>query len=409
MTFLEAIRIALQSLWGSKLRSALTLLGVVISVAAVITVVTFVAGIQDYVREKVFNLGADIFVISKVTPVITNIDEYLEGQRRKDITMEDYEAIRESCQRCTLLGASTFNGNGHVKYEEQAASDVWVRGMTPGMIAIFDLDLNEGRMLTEGDVDRRANTAIIGMDVVDNLMPGVDPIGKEIRVEGQPYQVVGVAKRQGKTLGQSRDNWVGIPITAYLKQYGSHTSIRISGKANGVGADLDRAMDEVRSVLRARRHDLPGAPDSFAAETNASFLSLWTNLSGTFFIAMIGIAAIALVVSGIVIMNIMLVTVTERTREIGIRKALGARRGDVLLQFLIESCTMALIGGALGVTMGIVLAKVISALIGMPAPVKLWAIFAGLMVATSTGLFFGVYPARKAAILDPIAALRHEM
>ncbi len=277
------------------------------------------------------------------------------------------------------------------------------------MIAIFDLDLSEGRMLTESDVDRRANIAVVGMDVVENLMPGVDPLGKEIRVEGQPYQVVGVAKRQGKTLGQSRDNWVGIPITSYLKQYGSHTSIRISGKANGVGADLERAIDEVRSVLRARRHDLPGAPDSFSAETNASFLSLWTNLSGTFFVAMIGIAAIALVVSGIVIMNIMLVIVTERTREIGIRKALGARRGDVLLQFLIESSTMSLIGGALGVFLGVVVAKGVSALIGMPASVELWVVAAGLTVATSTGLFFGVYPARKAAILDPIAALRHEM
>jgi len=408
MTFLEAIRIALQSLWGSKLRSALTLLGVVISVAAVITVVTFVAGIQDYVREKVFNLGADIFVISKVTPVITNIDEFLEGQKRKDITMEDYEAIKESCQRCTLLGASTFNGSGHVKYEEQAASDVWVRGMTPGMIAIYDLDLNEGRMLTEGDVDRRANIAVIGMDVVDNLMPGVDPIGKEIRVEGQPYQVVGVAKRQGKTLGQSRDNWVGIPITAYLKQYGSHTSIRISGKANGVGADLDRAMDEVRSVLRARRHDLPGAPDSFAAETNASFLSLWTNLSGTFFIAMIGIAAIALVVSGIVIMNIMLVSVTERTREIGVRKALGARRGDILLQFLIEAGTIAVIGGAIGVLCGIIVAKLVYLTTSLPAAVQLWSVLGGLLVALSVGLFFGTYPASKASRLDPVQALRME-
>jgi len=409
MTFLEAIKVALQSLWGSKLRSALTLLGVVISVAAVITVVTFVAGIQDYVAEKIFNLGADVFVVSKVTPVITNIDQFLEGQKRKDLTLDDYEAVKEACKGCTLLGASTMNPVGHVKYEQQASSDTWIRGMTPGMIAIFDLDLSSGRMLNEDDVDRRSNICVIGMDVVENLMPGTDPLGKEIRVEGQPYQVVGVAKRQGKTLGQSRDNWVGIPITSYLKQFGSHTSIRISGKANGVGPRLDAAMDEVRVVLRARRHDLPGAPDSFAAETNASFLSLWTNLSGTFFVAMIGIAAIALVVSGIVIMNIMLVTVTERTREIGIRKALGARRGDVMLQFLIESSTMSLIGGALGVTMGITLAKLISALIGMPAPVKLWAIGAGLLVATSTGLFFGVYPARKAALLNPITALGHEM
>ena len=175
MTFLEAIRIALQSLWGSKLRSALTLLGVVISVAAVITVVTFVAGIQDYVAEKVFNLGADVFIISKVTPVITNIDQFLEGQKRKDLTLEDYEAVKEACKGCSLLGASTFNGAGHVKYEQQSSSDTWVRGMTPGMVAIFDLDLSSGRMMNENDVDRRANIAVVGMDVVDNLMPGTDP------------------------------------------------------------------------------------------------------------------------------------------------------------------------------------------------------------------------------------------
>jgi putative ABC transport system permease protein len=237
----------------------------------------------------------------------------------------------------------------------------------------------------------------------------VDPLGKEIRVEGEVYRIIGVGKKQGTTLGQSRDNYVAIPITTYLKQFGSHTSIRISGKANGVGTELDAAIDEARAVLRARRHDLPGRPDSFAAETNASFLSIWSNLSGTFFIAMIAIAAISLVVGGIVIMNIMLVSVTERTREIGIRKAMGARRQDVLLQFLIESATMAMVGGLLGVLFGIAFAKGITAIIGMPSEIKLWAVAAGLLVSASVGVFFGVYPARRAATLDPIAALRFEL
>jgi putative ABC transport system permease protein len=409
LTTLEAIRIALQSLWANKLRSALTLLGVVIGVAAVIAVVTFTSGINGYVAQKIFNLGADVFLISKVSPVVTNIDQFLEGQRRKDITLEDYEAVRDACRHCALVGASTIKVDGHAKFGQQSVNDVWIRGFTPSMGQILDLDLTSGRILNDNDENNRSNVAILGTDVVDNLFSGIDPLNKEIRVEGQVYRVIGVGKKQGSTLGQSRDNYVAIPISSYLKQFGSHTTVRISGKAHGVGSQLEAALDEVRAIMRARRHDLPGKPDSFAAETNQSFLSIWSNLSGTFFIVMIVIASIALVVGGIVIMNIMLVSVTERTREIGIRKALGARRRDVLLQFLIESSTMALVGGVLGILFGIIFAKGITVLIGMPSSVKLWAVAAALVVSGSVGIFFGVYPARRAARLDPIAALRFEL
>ena len=409
MNFAEGIRIALQSLWANKLRSVLTLLGVVIGVAAVIAVVTFVSGINGYVAEKIFNLGADVFIISKVSPVITNVDQLLEGEKRKDLTMEDYDAVANACKHCTMIGASTFNGNGHVRYGEQSLSDTWVRGLTAQMPAILDLDLTSGRMPNENDDENRSAVAVIGTDVLESLFPGVDPLGKEIRVEGQLYRIIGVGKKQGKTLGQSRDNYVVIPIRTYMKQFGSHTSVRISGKANGVGTELQAAIDEARAILRARRHDVPGKPDSFVAETNAGFLSIWSNLSGTFFIAMIAIAAISLIVGGIVIMNVMLFSVTERTREIGIRKAMGARRRDVLLQFLIEAGTMALVGGVLGVLFGITFAKGITAVIGMPSEIKAWAVIAGLMVSTSVGVFFGVYPAKRAARLDPIAALRFEL
>jgi putative ABC transport system permease protein len=410
MNITEAIRVALQSLWANKLRSILTLLGVVIGVAAVIAVVTFVSGINAYFAEKVFRLGADVFIVFKVSPAVTNVEHYLEGEKRKDLTMEDYEAVLEACRRCKYVGASLRNLEGHVKYGEQSISDSWVQGLTPSMGPIFDVDIASGRMLNDSDVNNKSNVVVVGTEIVENLMPGMDPLGKEIRVEGWTYRVIGVGKKKGKTLGQSLDNYVMMPITSYLKQYGSHdNSIRISGKADSAGPELDQAMDEARAILRARRHDVAGAEDSFDIETNASLLSIWSNFSSTFFYAMIGIAAISLVVGGIVIMNIMLVSVTERTREIGVRKAMGARRADVLLQFLIEAVTLALVGGAAGVISGITVAKTITLAIGMPSTIKLWAVAAGVLVAASVGVFFGVYPARRAARLDPIVALRYEM
>ena len=410
MHFAEAIRIALQSLWANKLRSALTLLGVVIGVAAVIAVVTFVNGINGYVAEKIFNLGADVFIVFKVSPAVTNVDHFLEGEKRKDLTMEDYDAVAEACHHCAYVGAALRNLNGHVKYQLQEIKDTWVQGLTPSMTAIYDVDIVSGRSLNQTDLDNKSAVAVVGPDVVDNLMPGIDPLGKEIHIDGWSYRIIGVAKRKGKTLGQSLDNYAMIPISAYLKQYGAHdNSVRISGKAIGVGPALTSAMDEARAVLRARRHDAPGADDSFDVETNASLLGIWSSFSGTFFVAMIGIAAISLIVGGIVIMNIMLVSVTERTREVGVRKAMGARRADVLLQFLIESATLSLVGGLLGVLFGIAIAKGITLAIGMPSAIKLWAVAAGLIVSASVGVFFGVYPARKAAKLDPITALRFEM
>jgi putative ABC transport system permease protein len=409
MNLSEAIRVALQSLWANKLRSILTLLGIVIGVGAVIAVLTFVSGINRYIAEKVFNLGADVFIINKHSSVITNIDQLLEGEKRKDITLEDYYAVQEGCTRCADLGTLVTNLAGEVKYGQQSITNTFVRGLTPSMPAILNIDLSAGRAINDADLNNRSQVTVIGTDLVDNLFPGEDPLDKEIRIGGQPYRVIGIGKKQGTTLGQSRDNYAMIPITSYLKQYGTHNSLVILGKAAGVGNQLDAAMDEARVILRSRRHDAPGAADSFAIETNENFLSLWQSLTQTFFIAMIAIAATSLVVGGIVIMNIMLVAVTERTREIGIRKAMGARGKDVLLQFLMESATVALVGGFFGVVGGIVVAKTVTLIIGMPSSVPLWAVLAALIVSSSVGLFFGVYPAKRAARLDPIVALRFEL
>jgi putative ABC transport system permease protein len=409
MNITEGIKIAFLSLWANKLRSALTLLGVVIGVAAVIAVVTFVNGINGYVATKIFSLGADVFIVFKVSPAVTNVEKFLEGEKRKDLSMEDYRAVREGCKLCAYVGAYARNNSGRVKYGGQDLTDTIVQGMTPSVAVTQDVDIDSGRMLGESDLENNAPVVVVGTDIVDTLMPGLDPIGKEIRVDGWTYRIIGVGKKKGKTMGQSLDNYVFMPMTSWMKQYGSHnTNMRISAKAVGTGVTLEGAMDEARVILRARRHDSPDGADSFDMENNSSLLSIWSNFSGTFFYAMIGIAAISLVVGGIVIMNIMLVSVTERTREIGIRKAMGARRGDILLQFLIESVALALLGGAIGVLFGIIIAKVVTLAIGMPSEIKLWAIVAGVSVAASVGVFFGVYPARRAAVLDPIAALRFE-
>jgi putative ABC transport system permease protein len=411
MQIKEASLIALQSLWANKLRSFLTLLGVVISIASVIAVVTFVNGINSYVAEKIFNLGADVFIVNKQPNVITNAEQMLEARKRKNITYEDYEAVRDGCQLCSVVGASVGGQRGKVKFGTQDISDTGIRGWTPSMARIYDLDLVSGRIVNDIDMTTTSNVVVIGYDIYENLFAGTDPLGKELRVDGRTFRVIGIGTKQGKTLGQSRDNWVMMPMSTFLKEYGgtNTNSVRIWGKASGVGVTLTNAMDEARVILRSRRHDDPGKPDTFEIDTNQSFLSLWSAISSNFFLVVILLAAISLVIGGIVIMNIMLVSVTERTREIGVRKALGAKKADILSQFLIESGTMAVVGGLFGVLLGALVAKTVTAIIGMPSRIELWSVLAGLITSGSVGIFFGVYPARRAANLDPIVALRSEL
>jgi len=409
MNTLEAVRIALLSLWANKLRSVLTLLGMVIGVAAVIAVVTFTNGLNKYMAEKVFNLGADVIIINKSANVITNVEQWLESERRKDITYEDYEAVRDECRSCKIVGASIGYFSGDVKYGDRDSESTGIRGWTHSMGRIYDIDLILGRPLTEADERAGSHVAVVGHDIYENLLGPGDPLGKLIRVDGQEYAVIGVGKKEGSSLGQSRDNWVAIPLTSWRRQYGARRSVRIWIKSYGVGDDLERAVDDARVILRARRHDLPGQRDSFEADTNQTFLNIWANISSTVFLVVILLASMSIIVGGIVIMNIMLVSVTERTREIGIRKALGARRHDVLAQFLLEAVTIAMVGGILGIILGVVVAKTVSALVGMPASVPPWAIGAAVAVAANVGIFFGVYPASRAARLDPIVALRFEL
>lgn len=407
MQFAEALKLALQSLWSNKLRTILTLLGVVMGVAALIMVITLVDGAQWYVSNKLTSYGADVFTVGRMG-LVFNADDYFRFQKRKIVRMEDYEAIRQFCTRCTDMGA-LLSKSTNVVYSGHSSNNTQVRGYTWTMIGLNNIDIAMGRGFTPADEEHGTHVAVVGYDIVDNLLGTGDPLGKEIRVDGMPYTIVGVGDRQGKTLGQSQDNWVAIPITAYQQTYGSNDSVTIYVRTGGNAQVMAQTQDEVRVIMRTRRHDAPGTPDDFEIQSNDTFLDIWKQISALFTWVVLGLASISLVVGGVVIMNIMLVAVTERTREIGVRKALGARQRDVLLQFLIESGTMALTGGALGVLSGVAVGKIITLAVGFPTAVPAWAVFLGLFLAGGVGIFFGVYPASKAAKLDPVVALRAEL
>jgi putative ABC transport system permease protein len=407
MHWTEALRLALQSLWVNKLRTVLTLLGVVIGVAAVISVVTLVNGANAYVDAKLNTYGSDVFTVSKMPNLITSFAEYTRYQKRRNVVTEDFRMIEAGCKRCKLVGA----GQGKqvsVKFGTDSVTGVSLRGWTARMPELNNINITEGRIFTPTEVEHGARVAVVGTDIQENLLKGDDPINKEIRVDGVPYTVIGMGEKQGKTLGSSQDNYVIVPLTSYQHTYGSSKTLTIYVKGPGAGAALEETGDEVRSMMRNVRHDRLGEDDSFTLDLNNTFLSLFKTVTSLFGAIAIPVAAISLIVGGIVIMNIMLVSVTERTREIGVRKALGARRRDILLQFVIESGLMATAGGIIGVLFGVGVGFGISTVAGFPMSIAWWSVAAGLLVSTGVGVFFGVYPARQAAMLDPITALRSD-
>jgi putative ABC transport system permease protein len=408
MLFGEAFKLAMQSLWANKLRSILTLLGVVIAVSSVIMVVTLTNGAKQFVTSKVNTYGGSTITVSKMPQTFMTIEEYVEFQKRRDVTYDDYRAILDECRSCVSVGAQR-NQTGKVVRGTLSTTDTDIRGWTWTMPPMSNLNIALGRSFTDSEDEHHAHVAIVGSDIVDNVMGPGDPLGKEIRVDGAPYTVVGVGESQGKMFGRSLDNWVGIPLSNFLESYGSNQSIAIYVDAGAGGAVLEDVQDELRTIMRSRRHQAPGTPDAFSIDTSATFQNLLETILNNFGAVVAAIASISLVVGGIVIMNIMLVSVTERTREIGVRKALGARRRDILLQFLIESALLALIGGVIGVVLGISGAKIITLAVGFPSVVVLWSVLVALFVASAVGIFFGIYPAHKASQLDPITALRAEL
>jgi putative ABC transport system permease protein len=371
----------------------------------VIAVISLVQGMNRYVSDRLLAEGSDVFWVDKYGLVLDE-DAFREAAKRPDITEADADAVAD------VLGGQAYvkseaSAGLEVKAGSRKAQRINVRGVAGDYQIVDALEVSDGRALAALDVERRRSVAVLGWEVADQLFPGTDPAGRSVDVEGRRFEIAGVAKKKGSFFGESQDRYVLVPLGALQKLLPYEPGITIGVKVRDAGR-LQQVQDEVRAVLRARRHVKVGAPDDFGITTAEAFLDLWKSFTGTAFIVVVGVAGISLVVGGIVIMNTMLVSVTERTREIGVRKALGARRRDVLLQFLVEAVTLSLVGGAIGVGLGVALALIIGAISPLPSAVSGPAILLGVAMSALVGVFFGVYPAARAARLDPVDALRYE-
>jgi putative ABC transport system permease protein len=409
MNIFESIKLALDAIWAHKLRSFLTLLGVIFGVATVIVVVSLIEGFNKYVDEKIANIGTNAFSVQKFSiEDFSSLDNYEQARRRnKDVTMDDLKALRAASGGAIKEVGGQEETQCELKYGTQTLMGVSLQAITANVIEIQNKDIAEGRPFTQADEMSDRAICFIGSDVADRFFPTRSPVGQKIKIDGRPFDVVGVAKSLGTVFGVSRDKFVSIPLTTFMNIYGNRRSIQLLVTSHSEAAYQD-AIDEARVVIRTRRKLKPEEKDNFGVITPSAVNNLRERIFGTIQTVAIGVTSIALVVGGIVIMNIMLVSVTERTKEIGIRKSLGARRTDILKQFLAESIALAVSGGAIGVSVAYALSKLVAALTPIPTALPLIAVAVALLVSGGVGLVAGVYPAWRAANLDPIAAMRSD-
>ncbi len=407
-SFGEAVRVAAASLRAAKLRSFLTLLGIILATTTLIAVVSVINGMDLYIANQVASMGADGFRVVRLA-MIGNFDakKLIEMQRRNpQLTVDEFRFVKDNATLAKDVGM-VANRSAPVRYGSNLAEAVALQGVTSNVGVVTNVQTAMGRFLTDTEDERRVAAAFIGEDIRARFFEGVDPIGKVIAVEGRPFEVVGVAKAQGSMFGQSRDAFVWIPVQTYFKMYGARRGFSMVVTAID-HAHYQQSQDEVRMLLRSYRGLGPKEEDTFSIFGSDSLLELWDQLTSVISATAIAVVSVFLVVGGVVIMNIMLAVVTERTHEIGIRKSVGARQADILNQFLVESLILSALGGLIGVLTAWVIAIAVRNLTPVPMAMPYSAVFTGVGLSAAVGLFFGIYPARRAAQLDPIVALRFE-
>jgi len=411
MEFTETLKLAFDAIWSHKLRSVLTLLGMIIGVTAVVVVVSLIQGFNRYVDEKIAGIGSKSFSVRRFGfDDFRSTDSIAEAQRRnKELTFDDYDYLRERATLVDKLGAKALPTSATIKHGNETMESVGVDGATANCVDIENVDAAEGRYFTNAEEISAANVVFIGADVAKQLFPVGSPIDKEITINGLPYRVVGVSAAKGTVFGMSQDNFATVPLKTYVKNFGPAVRQRSFYMVATAKSDdqFSEAVEEVRALMRSRRGLRLGQKDTFGIGTPDAIMATRDRLLGPIFIVAIAVPAIALVVGGIVIMNIMLVSVTERTKEIGIRKSLGARRSDILKQFLIEAITLSAIGGVIGVLLAWIAGRIVTAVF-FPTYLSVVAVIVAVTVSGLVGVLSGILPARKAAMLDPIEALRAE-
>jgi putative ABC transport system permease protein len=404
--FLEAIVIALNAIWTNKLRSFLTVLGNIVAVTSIIAVVSLIQGMNAYVTAAIVSdVGADTFTIQR-TPVVRSAEDEERVRSNPRMTVQDGEAVRRFSDNVTAVAAQGNNG-ARIAYQDVSLDSVQIQGVSRDYIYFSTFSVERGRLINPTEIDRSRALTVLGWQTADRLFGPADPIDKIITIRGQHFRVVGVSEKKGSVFGQSQDEFAIIPLGEFQKMFGSRSGLQIIVKPRS--PDLVQvAMDDATVAMRIQRRLRPSEPDNFGMLTSDSLLDIYHQATNGIFAVLVGVVALSLVVGGIVIMNIMLMVVSERTREIGLRKALGARRRDIVWQILTESVTLSVLGGMAGTAIGFILAFIISKVTPLPASVEVWAVLTGIGITAFVGLFFGLYPAMAAARLDPIEALRRE-
>jgi putative ABC transport system permease protein len=395
----------ISALRAHKLRASLTVLGLTMGVATLITVMTIVQGANHYVEHKIANLGTDVFQIARTPFAVTDFNVIIKALKYRKIEVEDMTAVAEACTACDEVGG-TATATVKARYGDKEQQDVSFYGQTANMADIDSKTVEFGRFFTPSEAAKRTNVCLIGDTIVRELFLGLDPLGRSVRIGNDEFLVIGVMEKIGSVFGQDQDNFVIVPLSVFLRTQGVHSSITINAKARA--PNFEQAQDQAHLILRSRHHLIGIMDDDFFIGTKESYMALWRSISGAFFAVFIMVSAITVMIGGIVIMNVMLVSVTLRRREIGVRRAMGATQQDILRQFMLESVMQCIGGGLVGVGVGFLVALGLRTYTPFPASAQTWMVVFGLVFSSAVGLFFGIYPALTASRLDPVVALRSD-